>query len=70
MQYFKVQKVDGKIDEHHFNDGEEVEAYLNEHYPNWEEAEVLHYLRAGNVYDDVKYRLRKDGPFSILWLMV
>lgn len=67
MQYFKVTSVDGKQDEHRFNDIEEVEAYLDGYYPNWEDAHVLHYLRAGNVYEDVKYRLRKDDK-TIMWL--
>lgn len=67
MQYFKITAIDGQHDEHRCNDNDEVEEYLNEHSPDWEEAHILHYLRIGNTYEDVKYILRKDGGV-IMWL--
>jgi len=68
MQYYRILNVDGKIDEHRLDDPNDLELYLNNHYETWEEAHILHYLRSGNIYDDIKYIIRKDNKNHIIWI--
>jgi hypothetical protein len=67
MQYYELKTIDNKPVKHILRDKDAVEFYVNECYPDWQTAEVLHYLRAGNMIEDVMYQLRKDDNM-VIWL--